>query len=85
MLSYSRAEAADRAGVSVDEVSRLVELGIVTPEEGDRFSPGGVRRVQLAQGLATAGIPLDGLGASIQRGEVSLDFLDAPVYERSRC
>lgn len=82
MVTYSRSEAAERAGVAVDEVSRLVELGIITPHDGDRFTPGHVRRVQLANSLDMAGIPLDGLGASIQRGEVSLDFLDAPVYER---
>jgi adenylate cyclase len=82
VVTYSRSEAAERAGVAVDDVSRLVEVGIITPQEGDRFSAGHVRRAQLAQSLATAGIPLDGLGASIQRGEVSLDFLDAPVYER---
>jgi class 3 adenylate cyclase/DNA-binding transcriptional MerR regulator len=82
VVTYSRSEAAERAGVAVDEISRLVEVGIITPQEGDRFSPGHVRRAQLAQGLAAAGIPLDGLGASIQRGEVSIDFLDAPVYER---
>lgn len=82
METYSRSEAAERAGVVVDDVSRLVDLGIITPEEGDRFSPGHVRRAQLAQSLAAAGIPLDGLGASIRRGDVSLDFLDAPVYER---
>ena len=82
MVTYSRSEAAERAGVGIDDVSRLVELGIIIPEEGDRYSPGHVRRAQLTQGLAAAGIPLDGLGASIKRGEVSLDFLDAPVYER---
>jgi class 3 adenylate cyclase len=82
VVSYSRSEAAERAGVAVEDVSRLVELGIITPQDGDRFSPGHVRRAQLAQSLGAAGIPLDGLGASIRRGEVSLDFLDAPVYER---
>lgn len=81
-MSYSRAEAADRAGVGIDDVSRLVELGIVVPEEGDRFSPGDVRRTELAQSLEAAGIPLDGLGAAIGRGTVSLDFVEAPVYER---
>jgi adenylate cyclase len=68
--------------VTLDEVGPLVELGIVVPQDGDRFSSGQVRRMQLAHGLAAAGIPLDGLGASIRRGDVSLDFLDAPVYER---
>jgi adenylate cyclase len=82
VVTYSRSEAAERAGVPVDDVSRLVELGIVTPQDGDRFTAGHLRRVQLAHSLDMAGIPLDGLAASIQRNEVSLDFVDAPVYER---
>jgi adenylate cyclase len=82
VVTYSRAEAAKRAGVTVEEVGRLLDLRIVTPRDVDRLTPGDLRRVELAHSLAAAGIPLDGLGASIQRGEVSLDFLDAPVYER---
>jgi adenylate cyclase len=82
VVTYSRAEAAERVGVGVDDVDRLIEVGIVTPKDGERLSPGDVRRVELAQSLAATGIPLEGLGASMQRGEVSLDFLDAPVYER---
>lgn len=82
MTDYARTEAAERAGVSLEELSALVELGIVRPGAGDRFSPGDVRRAALAQSLKAAGIPLDGMGEAIQRGTVSLDFLDAPVYER---
>jgi len=47
MGEYSRQEVAERAGVGVDDVSRLVELGILMPSEGDRFSVGDVRRVAL--------------------------------------
>jgi adenylate cyclase len=79
---YSRQEAAERAGVSLDELSRLVELGIIAPGEGDRFSSGDVRRAGLTQSLQAAGIPLEGLAATIKGGGISLDFLDAPVYER---
>jgi adenylate cyclase len=79
---YSRQDAAERAGVNLDELSLFVELGIVSPGDGDRFTPGDVRRAGLVQSLKAAGIPLDGLAASIGRGQVSLDFLDAPVYER---
>jgi adenylate cyclase len=32
--------------------------------------------------LLAAGIPQDGLGAAIRSGQVSLDFLDAPAFER---
>ena len=58
MVTYSRVEAAERSGASVEEVALLVELGIVVPDGDDRFSPGQVRRIQLAQGLSAAGIPL---------------------------
>jgi DNA-binding transcriptional MerR regulator len=59
-----------------------VDLGILSPEEPDRFSSGDVRRVLMARSLEDAGIPLDGVGAAIQRGALSLAFLDAATYER---
>ena len=79
---YAIAEAAERAGVSVDELARLVDLGILTPDAENRLTPGDVRRAGLVDSLATAGIPLDGLGAAIRSGQVSLDFLDESAYER---
>ena len=82
MERYEIAEAAERTGVSVEELSRLVELGIVTPDAKKRFTPGDVRRAGLVDSLAKAGIPLEGLGAAMQSGQVSLDFLDEPAYER---
>ena len=52
------------------------------PRRPDRFSPGDVRRVLMAKSLEDAGIPLEGVAAAIQRGALSLDFLDAAAYER---
>jgi hypothetical protein len=37
--TYDLAEAAERSGVPVDELVRLVELGILTPEAENRFTP----------------------------------------------
>jgi adenylate cyclase len=82
VVKYSRRETADRAGVTVDELGQLVNLGIVVPGPGDRFSPGDVRRVSLTRSLMAAGIPLDGLAAATRNGDLSFDFLDSPVYER---
>jgi adenylate cyclase len=82
MTSYSRSEAADHAGVPLDLLSRLVELRIVKPGEGDRFTPGDVRRAELIQSVQRAGISLEGLGAALEGGTLTLDFLDAPVFER---
>ncbi len=82
MEKYEIADAAVRAGVSVDELRRLVDLGILKPDTENRFTPGDVRRVGMVGSLTAAGIPLDGLGAAIRSGQVSLDFLDEPAYER---
>lgn len=82
MTWYSGEAVAERAGVEPAYLVRLVQLGILTPEEPDRFSPGDVRRVMLARSLEDAGIPLDAVGAAVRREALSLDFLDAPSYER---
>ena len=82
MSSYSRVVAAERAGVPPDFLDRVVELGIVRPEAPDRFSPGDVRRAQMARSFVDAGVALEGLSALIRRGDLSLDFMDAASYER---
>ena len=82
MSDYSRTEAAERAGIGLDELTSLVDLGIVRPGTGDRFTSGDVRKAELAQSVKAAGVSLEGLAAAIEGGMVSLDFLDAPVYDR---
>ncbi len=82
MEGYELAEAAQRAGISSDQLRQLVELGVIAPHAEDRFTGGDVRRVGLVEGLTAAGIPPDDLGAAIRDGQVSLDFLDEPVFER---
>jgi class 3 adenylate cyclase len=82
VASYSRAEVAQRAGVTNEEVSRLVELGILSPGEDDRFSTGDVRRAGLVQSLEAGGIPVDRLADAIRRGELDIGFMDDPAYER---
>jgi class 3 adenylate cyclase/DNA-binding transcriptional MerR regulator len=79
---YPPEDAAERAGVEPYYLVRLVDLGILSPEERDRFSPGDVRRVLMAKSLEDAGIPLEGVAAAIQRGALSLAFFDAASYER---
>jgi hypothetical protein len=49
---FTREALAERAGVHVCYVDRLVELGILTPgDAGSLFSAGDVRRVRLVHGL----------------------------------
>ena len=82
MIRYSRENTAERAGVEPDYLIRLVELGILRPDESDRFSPGDVRRVLMARSIEDAGIPLNEVGDAIRRGALSLDFADAAGFER---
>ena len=82
MNEISRDEVAGRAGVEPRYVDRLVDLGILSPARPDRFSPGDVRRVLFARSLEGAGTPIDGVGAAIRQGALSLAFFDAPSYER---
>jgi adenylate cyclase len=79
---YEIAEAAERIGVSVEELDHLVELGILRRDAENRFTAGDVRRAGLVKSLMTAGISLDDLGTAIRSGQISLDFLDQPAYER---
>jgi adenylate cyclase len=80
MEGYARAETADRAGISVEELDRLVELGLLTPDAEGRFSEGDVRRVTVVDRLVAAGIPLDLMADGIRRSDLSLDFVDDPAY-----
>ena len=82
MTWYSREDAAERVGVEPSYLVRLADLGLLAPEEPDRFSPGDLRRVMMARSLEDAGIPLEGVAAAIRRGALSLAFLDSDSYGR---
>ena len=82
MTDYARAEAATRAGVPLAHLDRLVELGIVAPAAGDRFTAGDVRRAALTQSIEKGGIPLEGLAEYLRTPAVDLSFLDDPMYDR---
>jgi class 3 adenylate cyclase/DNA-binding transcriptional MerR regulator len=79
---HSDEDVAERAGVEPSYLVRLVDLGILTPETQGRYSDGDVRRALLATSLEGAGIPLDAVAAAVERGSLSLDFMDAEAYER---
>ncbi len=82
MTSFSLEDAAARADASADEVRQLAALGVVTPGPDGQFTAGDVRRIGLVHSVVAAGIPLDGLSAAVRTGQISLDFLDAPAFER---
>ena len=71
--SFSGGELAARGRVAPELVDRLVELGILG---AGPYGPGDVRRVRLVDACASAGLPLEGIGAAIAEGRLSLAFLD---------
>jgi class 3 adenylate cyclase len=82
VTDYSSKEAAERAGISEDELARLVELGILHLAEADRYGSGDVRKAALIHGMTEAGLPLEGLASIIASGAISLSFMDSPAYDR---
>ena len=82
MKRYELAEAAQRAGIGSEDLRQLIELGIVSPGADGRLSGGAVRGVAFVRSLVDAGVPLERLSAAIRSGMFSLDFFDAPVFER---
>ncbi|HEX3215165.1 MAG TPA: adenylate/guanylate cyclase domain-containing protein [Actinomycetota bacterium] len=82
MSGYTRQEVAQRAGVDPDYVDQLVQLGILTPDAGDAFSPGDVLRARWLQSFEGAGVPLKGMAAAVRDGALSFSYLDATAFDR---
>jgi hypothetical protein len=72
--TYDIAEAAERTGIPAADLERMCELGIIVPDEAGDFTGGHLRKIGVVNALIAAGIPLDGLGAAIRQGRVTLDF-----------
>jgi adenylate cyclase len=79
---YSRQEVARRAGVDPGYVDQLVQLGILTPDARDAFSPGDVLRARWLQSFEGAGVPLKGMAAAVRDGALSFSYLDATAFDR---
>jgi adenylate cyclase len=79
---YTRQEVAQRAGVDPDYVDQLVQLGILTPDAGDAFSPADVLRARWLQSFEGAGVPLKGMAAAVRDGALSFSYLDATAFDR---
>jgi adenylate cyclase len=83
VTTLSRTELAERAGVDGDFIDRLVSVGFIRPDEKGRFVAADARRAQLALSLEDeAGIALGDLTDAMKQGWISLDFMDAPTFER---
>ena len=78
---FTREALAERGGVRVGYVDRLVEVGILVLPQNGSFSQGDVRRLRLARGLEEGGLPLEGIGRAIRNGDLSLRFLDLSSWD----
>jgi adenylate cyclase len=82
MSTYARDEAARRCGCDQAYLDRLIELRVLVPDAQDRLSVGDLRRAQVARTLDQAGISPEDLAGGIEKGILTLNFMDAPVFGR---
>jgi adenylate cyclase len=76
------AELAERAGVSLDRVQHLAELGVVQAGQANgRFHPIDVQRVRVAEAFADSGLAVEDLGRLVAEGHVTFPNLEAVFGE----
>jgi adenylate cyclase len=78
----TRDDVARKAGVDIEYVDRLLELGFMTPGPGDAFTNGDVRRARWVRSLEQSGVPLEGMGAAVRDGALSFSYLDVSAFDR---
>jgi hypothetical protein len=69
--------------VSVEQVVRLTELGLLDGDEQAGYPDSDIRRIQLVLTLERAGLPLEGLGRLVRERHFPLGFIDQagePVF-----
>jgi adenylate cyclase len=80
---FTREELAQRAGVPVQFIDRLVEFRILSLGEGSSlFSAGDLRRARFVHGLEQGGVPLEAVASAVQSGDLSFAFFDASFWDR---
>lgn len=78
----TQAELAARAGVSLDQVRRLTELGVVQTREGDAgFRPIDVQRIRIAEAFVDSGLAVEDLGRLVAEGHVTFPNLETVFGE----
>ena len=81
-MALTQAELAARAGVSVDRVVQLAELGILRASDEDgNFRLIDVQRIRIAEAFADSGLAVEDLGRLISEGHVTFPNLEAVFGE----
>jgi adenylate cyclase len=81
-ISLSPREVADRAGVGIEAVQRLIDAGAIKPSAAGGLTPIDVRKARVVELLVEGGIPFDAFVLALERGLLNLDWLAQPEYER---
>lgn len=82
-MALSREEVAEKAGVDVAYVDRLIDAHILQPDAAGRSSLADVRRTRFVQSLERAGVSLDGMVTAVREGTMSFSYLDAGAFDES--
>src|SRR6516164_4681093 len=81
-VGLTQAELAARAAVSLEQVQRLTELGVVQARETDEsFRPIDVQRIRIAEAFADSGLAVEDLGRLVAEGHVTFPNLEAVFGE----
>jgi hypothetical protein len=76
-------ELAERAGATVEQLERLVELGILEPANSDEpFRSGDILRVRAVAALEGSGVQPEQIAAAMAAGELSFGYLDYVLQPR---
>ena len=75
-------ELAVRAGISPEEVERLIGCGILVPRDGSRpFRAADVLKVRVARACEAGGLPMEGMAEAIRAGLLSFAFVESWPFE----
>ena len=78
----TRAEVAERAGVSEAEIADLIRLELLVPGPDDKLTEADAKRAAILRTMREAGMPMDGLATAFRAGDLSLAFIDTAAYGR---
>ena len=81
-VRITREALAHRVGVAVGDVDRLVETGLIAPDDASTFTGGDVWRARFLLGLEQGGVPLEAVAEVVRNGDLAFDFFDDDYWDR---
>ncbi len=81
-MGMTRAEVAERAGVSPAEIDQLVDLGLLIMGPDGELTETDAKRATILRSMLEAGLPIEGLAGAFESGAFTLGFLDTAAYGR---